>query len=127
MDPLSPLLFDISIDPLNRTLQLATEKGLLHPLPYRFAPLWFSLYAYDAAIFLTPSAHDISNLATTLQGFGEAIGLVTNITKSSISPIRCDNIDLAAILEEFPATIAQFPIKYIGLPLSLGRLRRVDI
>ena len=86
-----------------------------------------SLYADDAAIFITPTAHDISNLADTLQSFGEATGLVTNIAKSSISSIRSEDIDLAAILEDFPAAITQFPIKYLGLPLSLDRLRRADI
>ena len=53
-------------------------------------------------------------------------GLVTNIAKSAISPIRCSDIDLPAILNDFPAAIAQFPIKYLGLPISLGRLRRAD-
>ena len=105
-DLLSPLLFDIGIDPLNRTLQLATEQGLLQPLPESLATLRLSLYADDAAIFLAPTAHDISNLASMLQNFGEATGLVTNFAKSSISPIRCEDIDLAAIMDNFLAAIA---------------------
>ena len=84
-DPLSPLLFDIGIDPLNRTLELATEEGLLQPLPDHLAKLRVSLYADDAAIFLVPTADDITNLAYTLRGFGDATGLVTNFTKSSFS------------------------------------------
>ena len=74
-----------------------------------------------------PTADDITNLAYTLRGFGDATGLVTNFTKSSFSPIRCEGIDLAAIMTEFPASVAQFPIKYLGLPLALGRLRRADL
>ena len=70
-----------------------------------------------------PSTDDINNLTATLQNFG----VVTNIVKSSISPIRCEDIDLTAILADFPASISQFPIKYLGLPLGLGRLRRVDM
>ena len=126
-DPLSPLLFDIGIDPLNRTLEIATEEGLLQPLPDNLASLRVSLYADDAAIFLVPNANDISNLASTLQCFGEATGLVTNISKSSVSPIRCEDIDLQAVMQGFPAAVAQFPIKYLGLPLALGRLRRADL
>ena len=85
------------------------------------------MYADDAAIFLVPSANDITNLATTLQQFGEVTGLITNVDKSSISSIRCSEVDLQAIMQDFPATISQFPIKYLGLPLALGRLRRADL
>ena len=52
---------------------------------------------------------------------------MTNVTKSSIAPIQCANINLEEILANFPATTTPFPIKYLGLPLSLGRLRRVDL
>jgi hypothetical protein len=86
-----------------------------------------SLYADDAAIFLTPTAHDLSGLANLLQQFGEVTGLVTNVMKSSIAPIQCADIDLHDLLNNFPATTAPFPIKYLGLPLSLGRLKRADL
>jgi hypothetical protein len=126
-DPLSPLLFDIAIDPLQKVLEKATESGMLYAMP---GGLWgprVSLYADDAAIFLSPTEHDISSLASILQSFGEVSGLVTNVAKSSIAPIQCANIDLEAVLANFPAATVSFPIKYLGLPLSLGRLRRVDL
>ncbi|XP_071680370.1 uncharacterized protein [Lolium perenne] len=59
--------------------------------------------------------------------FGEVTGLVTNVAKSSITPIQCADINLEEVLANFPATTTPFPIKYLGLPLSLGRLRRVDL
>ena len=91
------------------------------------ASLRVSLYADDAAIFPVPSASDVTNLAITLQHFGTVTGLVTNVTKSSISPIRCSDLDLDVILADFHATRASFPIKYLGMPLSLGKLRRADM
>jgi hypothetical protein len=51
---------------------------------------------------------------------------MTNVSKSSVAPIRCDNIDLEAALANFPASLVQLPVIYLGLPLSLGRLRCVD-
>jgi hypothetical protein len=66
-------------------------------------------------------------LANILQNFGEVSGLATNVAKSSIAPIRCSDIDLASVLTNFPAANVQFPLKYLGLPLSLGRLRRADL
>jgi hypothetical protein len=86
-----------------------------------------SLYADDAAIFLTPTVQDLSGLAYILQQFGEVTGLVTNVSKSSIAPIQCDNINMPDILDNFPAATTLFPIKYLGLPLSLGRLKRADL
>ena len=126
-DPLSPLLFDFAIDPLQRVLELATENGLLQPLPDRAIKARISLYADDAIIFIAPSAINVSNLATLLQNFGEVSGLVTNATKSSVAAIRCEGLDLTTILANFPAATVQFPLQYLGLPLSLGRLRRADV
>ena len=126
-DPLSPLLFDIAIDPLQQILDKATASGLMSESPGGSQHPRISLYADDAAIFIAPSVQDISCLANILQGFGEVTGMVTNVAKSSIAPIRCSDVDLTAVLANFSAAITQFPLKYLGLPLSLGRLRRTDL
>jgi hypothetical protein len=81
------------------------------------APGRVSLYADDVAIFLTSSVSDMSNLADILQNFGDVMGLATNVAKSSIASIRCINVDLNFVLENFPDTLAQFPLKYLGLPV----------
>jgi hypothetical protein len=61
-----------------------------------------------------------------LDHFGKATGLCTNIQKSEIVPISCQDIDIPTILGDFQAAIALLSCKYLGLPLSLGRLRRND-
>lgn len=126
-DPLSPLLFDLAIDPLERLLHLATEANLLSPLPGRYTKLRISLYADDAIIFLRPVREDVQNLGLILHNFGQVAGLCTNVEKSSVAPIRCQDLDLDFILQDFHATRVDFPLQYLGLPLSLGRLRKVDI
>jgi hypothetical protein len=85
-----------------------------------------SLYADDAAIFIAPSKHDVQNLTAILQGFGEVTGLCTNFHKSSVVPICCHNIDLDDILHGTPVLRTSFPLKYLGLPLSIRFLRRAD-
>jgi len=55
------------------------------------------------------------------------MGLYTNVHKSSIAPIRCEGIDLDDVLADFKAVRATFPMKYLGLPLSIRRLRKVDL
>lgn len=85
-----------------------------------------SLYAGDAAIFLAPFKQSVQKLASILHGFGEVTGLCTNFHKSSAVPIRCEAIDLDDILHAIPVLRAAFPLKYLGLPLSVGCLRKAD-
>jgi mannosylglycoprotein endo-beta-mannosidase len=124
-DPLSPLLFVMAIDPLHHILSKATQQGNLHKLRGRTPTIRTSLYADDAAIFVTPTREDISFLASTLDSFGNVTGLVTNCEKSQVAAIRCDGLDLDNILQAFPATRVNFPMKYLGLPLSVHRLKRI--
>lgn len=75
---------------------------------------------------MAPFKEDIEQLTHILEGFGEVTGLVTNLEKSSVAPIRCSGIDLSAVLQCFPAVRSSFPMRYLGLPLSVHRLRRSD-
>jgi hypothetical protein len=54
-DPLSPLLFIIAINPLQKLFQFATDLGLLSPLPVHEAKFRLNLSADDAVFSLTPS------------------------------------------------------------------------
>jgi hypothetical protein len=51
--------------------------------------------------------------------FGEVTVLQSNLQKTSVTPIRCDNIDLDTVLANLPLARANFPVKYLGLPLTL--------
>jgi mannosylglycoprotein endo-beta-mannosidase len=123
-DSLSPLLFVIAIDPLAQILEKASHLDLLHKLRGRGTILRTSLFADDAAVFVAPIKEDLQNLAPILHRFGLVTGLCTNFNKSSEVPIRCGNIDLEDVLEGIPVTRASFPLRYLGLPLSVWCLRR---
>ena len=69
-DPLSPYLFILSIDILQRVLELATMDGALSPLRGRNVKLRMSLYTDDAAIFLNPIQSEVRTLFTILENFG---------------------------------------------------------
>jgi hypothetical protein len=64
---------------------------------------------------------DILNL------FGEATGLKTNLQKSNILPIRCEDRDIVSVQTMLPCALADFPCKYLGLPLSLKRLTKAQV
>jgi mannosylglycoprotein endo-beta-mannosidase len=125
-DPLSPLLFVLAIDPLTSLLDKATQHGLLHKIRKRGAVIRTSLYADDAALFVAPFKEDIQNIASILKSFGEVTGLCTNFQKSAVVPIRCHQINLDDVLGGLPVEQASFPFKYLGLPLSIWRLRKTD-
>jgi mannosylglycoprotein endo-beta-mannosidase len=59
-DPLSPYLFILAIDVLNKIFELATEQGRLSKLKGRRASLRISMYADDAVIFTNPNREDIT-------------------------------------------------------------------
>ena len=50
-DPLSPFLFIIAMEPLQRLLEIATQDGILSPIGGRVTRLRASLYADDAVVF----------------------------------------------------------------------------
>jgi hypothetical protein len=121
------MLFILAIDPLQRILSSATQLGILSPIRSRTNRCHISLYADDAGIFVNPSKEDLRAISSILDCFGKASGLVTNMTKTEIFPVRCADVDLQEILNDFPAKLACFPGKYLGLPLHFRRLRKVDL
>jgi len=58
-DPLSPLLFIIAMEPLQRLFEMAARGGVLTDLGGRSVKLRASLYADDAAIFLNPVRDEV--------------------------------------------------------------------
>jgi hypothetical protein len=61
-----------------------------------------------------------------LQFFEETTGLTTNFQKTSVTPISYNNINLDDVLADLPMARATFLIKYLGLPLSIRRLKKID-
>lgn len=68
----------------------------------------------------------VNALAYLLDNFGEVTELHNNITKSFVIPIYRRGLDLDQILLHFPTKLASFTIKYLGLPLFVTHLWKVD-
>jgi hypothetical protein len=56
--------------------------------------------------------------------FGGASRLKTNLQKSSVLPIRCEDRNLEVIQQQLLCAIADFPCKYLGLPLAFKKLKK---
>jgi hypothetical protein len=126
-DPLSPYLFILAIDTLQKVLELATQEGILSPLRGRFTRIRLSLYADDAVIFLNLDKQEVTSLLNILTHFGAATKLRLNWDKCLVAPIRCSGVNLDHILESFAGQRVRFPITYLGLPFTLGRLKVVHL
>ena len=126
-NPLSPMLFILAMEPLQLMLKKATDEGLLTPICNRHAKLRISLFADDAAIFVNPTTEEVQVVDNILKAFGSATGLITNTDKSAVYPVRCEGLDLQHIMEPFRCPIKSFPCTYLGLPLHVRQLKRVEI
>jgi len=77
-------------------------------------------------LLVAPNANDLQCVIQILQLFAGASGLVTNVDKCVAMPIRCSDEVMAAVQQAFPCVVAPFPCRYLGVPLSLSRLKRAD-
>ena len=85
------------------------------------------MHADDAAIFVNPKKEDIDTAKIILEAFRKVSGLCINMDKSSVHPIRCEDIDLDHVLSAFSGTRDTFPCRYLGLQLHYRPLRKVHV
>ena len=126
-DPLSPMLFILVMEMLQRLFQRAASLGILSPPASQVIQHQCSLYADDVVLFVNPAAQDMITTKEILALFGDASGLHTNLQKSLIAPIACSDSEITLAAQLFPAEISDFPIKYLGLPLTVRRLRKAHL
>jgi hypothetical protein len=115
------------MDVLSRIFDIATEDGHLTPLKGQRPRMRLSLYADDVMIFSNPIKEDITCIMHIMRAFGEATGLNINMAKSFVETIRCAEVDMNEVLQDFAGIRATFPIQYLGLPLTLGRTKMVHL
>lgn len=70
---------------------------------------------------------DANMIKLLLSFFGSVTGLHTNISKSSAMPIRYGDLDLHQLLQPLGVSVKHFPCTYLGMPLSLRALTKVDL
>lgn len=101
--------------------------GLLRPILMRGGGQRISLYADDVVLFLQSCLSDFALLNELLRIFGIASGLVTNITKCSVTPIHCGEQEMATVHGVLPCKMTPFPCRYLGLPLSVRKPTKADL
>ena len=121
-DPLSPQLFILIMEVLHLLIERATACGLLSPLADTGLRHRTSIYADDVVTFLRPLERDLRVVAQLLDDFGLVSGLRANLEKCSAHLIRCGEAEAALVARELHCPLLPFPLRYLGLPLSLRKL-----
>jgi hypothetical protein len=88
-DPLSLLLFMLTMEALNALFRHVNCAGLLSPLRSQAIRHRVSLYANDLVVYISPSEHNFRLTTSILEIFAGASGLHTNISKCHITLFLC--------------------------------------
>jgi hypothetical protein len=84
-DPLSPFLFILAIDLLQRMIEMAAHEGLLGGVLPNGAKFRCSLYADDVGVFVKADKIDLKVLKRILEAFKCCSGLKINFEKRKFS------------------------------------------
>lgn len=126
-NPLSLLLFILVMGVLSSLIHQADRWNLFDAMGIRDSPHKASLYADDLVIFVSPVQRDLDITRKIIEIFEKASGLACNLQKCQIVPIRCTEEDISRAINLFPASISAFPVKYLGVPLSVTKLPKSAI
>jgi Reverse transcriptase (RNA-dependent DNA polymerase) len=121
-DPMSPLLFIIAVDVLQRMIHAANTM-LPHTLTSKIQePIVALQYADDTILVTTIKGQTVRYLMMVLHSFSQTSGLAINFHKSACIPFSVDQVALQSIKELVACPITELPITYLGLPLTTKRL-----
>jgi hypothetical protein len=111
---------------LNALILKADQELMFSPLGCASITYRASFYADDMVIFIKPMHQDLQLLLAIMTTFEQISGLKTNKEKSKATPINCSVEDLQTVSDTFGCAVEAFPCRYLGVPLSITRLRRSD-
>jgi len=126
-DSLSPMLFIISVDILHRLFLKASSDGVLRKMEPPEVKYQCSFYADDVILFIRPTVQEATAVKEIMRIFGEASGLKTNLAKCSITPIYGGEEVMDELVSIFGCQVQEFPIKYLGLPLSTSKIPKAQV
>ncbi|WMV47604.1 hypothetical protein MTR67_040989, partial [Solanum verrucosum] len=126
-DPASPFLFVLVMEYLSRTLKTMSM------LPdFRFHSMGKELklthltFADDLMIFCKANGDSVNRVMKALSHFNNVFGLVANMEKSSIFVAGVKDHVKNELLLRTGFTLGEFPIRYLGLPLSSKRWSKLE-
>jgi hypothetical protein len=109
---------------INHSVCWLDGEGLLAQLGVAEDVQRVSLYVDDLVLFVAPIDQDLRVLKSTLQIFCLTSGLFANLDKSVATPMHCSDEDIARVQQFVSCRIEGFPSLYLGIPLSIFKLKK---
>jgi hypothetical protein len=125
VNPMSPLLFDTTVDVLAILIKRAQEEGLIKGLASDLTAGGVSIlqYADDTILLLENNCEQARNLKIILCLFEQMSDLKINFHKSDIYCLGQAQANVAAFEEIFTCKVGKLPMKYLGVPIDKKRIR----
>jgi reverse transcriptase-like protein len=118
-DPLSPLLFVISMEYLSRLVSLAfQQKKLDYHTKCRATRIQCLLFADDLLMFCKANQKSLQGVKAVLSDFGAVSGLSINPAKSQAYFSRMEQSTIDSLLGILQVQRGILPVSYLGLPIS---------
>jgi hypothetical protein len=108
------------------TMICKVDTWSLQPFGARL-PHCASFYVDDLVHFISPNDMDLRMTHSILSLFEDSSGHGCNLAKCQMAPIRCNEEQLALVAVAFPCQMMDFPIKYLGIPLSFKKLPKTAL
>lgn len=127
-DPLSPILFNLTVDALVVLVKQVRQQGLIRGLAKHLVPGGCVIlqYADDTIFLLEPDLDCARNLKFLLCMFEQMSGLKINFHKSDLYCLGGAQ-ELGNTLKGiFTCKQGSFPFRYLGVPLSYKRLANIN-
>lgn len=115
------------MDVLHRMFLKARNDGVIRGLQLQEIKYQCSIYADDVMLFIRPTVQEATAVKEILTIFGEVSGLKTNMAKCSVTPIFDGKDSLQDIVAILGCQLQPFPIKYLGLPLSVKKIPKSQV
>ena len=127
-DPLSPILFNFVADCLTRMVLKAQENNLFVGLVDHIIPKGVAILQYedDTIVCLKHDFEGARNMKMLLYMFEMLAGLKINFSKSEILMINDNENWRQKYANIFNCQVGDFPVKYLGVPISPSRLHVSD-
>jgi len=119
-DPLSPFLFVVVAEVLNRMLMQASSMGLFQGLQVgkKRETITHLQFADDTLLFCEANELYLQNIKRILLSFQTFSGLAVNYSKSGLLVLGKEEAWAEEIAEQLERKLVQLPITYLGVPLG---------
>ena len=126
-DPLSPLLFVLTMEYFSRMMQKASCLPHYRYHPYcRPLHLTHLMFADDLILFSKADVPTLRTLKDTLDSFFLTSGLKANIHKSQMFLGGCHNSLHYQCLQILGFQEGELPMRYLGVPITASRLTKLE-